>query len=60
MSLTLFLIYIDDLLHALQRISRLLSQAFANDLVIWIVTEIRTEEADPHPMRGLRVVKYEA
>ena len=57
LSPTLFLIYIDDLLHALQRIRGLRSQGFADDLAIWIATELRTGEVDPHLMRGLRVVE---
>ena len=57
LSPTLFLIYIDDLLHALQCIRGLRSQGFADDLAIWISTELRIGEADPHLMRGLRVVE---
>ena len=44
---TLFLVYINDLLHALQCVHKLWSQGFANDLALWIVGELQTRETDP-------------
>ena len=53
LSPTLFLVYIDDLLHSLQCVCKLRSQEFANDLALWIAGELRTGETNSLLMRGL-------
>ena len=42
----LILVYIDDLLHALQRVHKLWSQGFADDLALWIAGELWTRETN--------------
>ena len=39
---TLFLIFIDDLLHSLGRIRTLRSQGFADDLALWVAVRFRS------------------
>ena len=41
LSSTLFLIFIDDLLHILHKIGRVRLQAFADDLILWISGDFR-------------------
>ena len=57
LSPTLFLVYIDDLLHALQRVRKLRSQGFADDLAVWIAGELRSGDTEPTLRRGLQVVE---
>ena len=41
LSPTLFLVFIDDLLHSLSSLSPLKAQGFADDLVMWIPGSLR-------------------
>ena len=53
LSPPLFLVYVNDLLHALQRVHKLRSQGFADDLALWIASKLQTGETNPRLMRGL-------
>ena len=57
LSPTLFLIYIDDLLHELQGISGLRSQGFADDLAMWVLGDFRRGLLAPPLRRGLWTVE---
>ena len=56
LSPTLFLLYIDDLLHELQGIPGLRSQGFADDLAIWALGDFRRGVLASPICRGLRTV----
>ena len=47
LSCTLFLIFIDDLLHTLHRIGKVRLQAFADDLILWISGDFRDRVIHP-------------
>ena len=57
LSPTLFLVYIDDLLHSLRCVRTLRSQGFADGLALWIAGELRIGETSPSLMTGLQVVE---
>ena len=46
-SPTLFLVFIDDLLHRLQHLGRLCFQGFANDMILWIMGYLRYRRIHP-------------
>ena len=56
LSPTLFLIYIDDLLHELQSIPGLRSQGFADDLAMWALGDFRRGMLASPVRRGLAIV----
>ena len=53
----LFLIYLDDLLHALQRVQRVSRQAFADALFLWIVGVFRDGVVHPDLVRAMGMVE---
>ena len=53
----LFLIYLNDLLHHLQRVHRVRRQAFADDLLLWIVGDFRDWVVHPDLMRAMSMVE---
>ena len=53
LSVTLFLIFIDDLLHSLERIRTLRSQGFADDLALWVAVRFRSGLTGLGLRRGL-------
>ena len=57
LSPTLFLIYIDDLLHHLARLGRVRFQAFADDLIVWVTGDFRLGVMDPGLQRALRLAE---
>ena len=54
-SPTLFLIFIDDLLHELGQLERLCFQAFADDLILWLVGDFRRGVIHPILQKALDV-----
>ena len=56
LSCTLFLIFIDDLLHILHRIGRVRLQAFADDLILWILGDFHDGVIHPSLRHALRTV----
>ena len=48
LSPTLFLVFIDDLIHNLSRLGALKAQGFPDDLVLWIEGSFR--DGDIHPI----------
>ena len=57
LSPTLFLIYIDDLLHHLARLGRVHFQAFADDLIVWVTGDFHLGVMDPGLQRALRLAE---
>ena len=53
----LFLIYLDDLLHTLQRVQRVSRQAFADDLFLWIVGVFHDGVVHPNLVRAMGMVE---
>ena len=53
----LFLIYLNDLLHHLQRVHRVRRQVFADDLLLWIVGDFRDGVVHPDLMRAMGMVE---
>ena len=57
LSPTLFLIYIDDLLHRLARLGQVRFQAFADDLIMWVTGNFRMGDVDPGLKRALQLAE---
>ena len=57
LSPTLFLIYIDDLLHRLARLGQVRFQAFADDLIMWVTGNFRMGDMDPGLQRALQLTE---
>ena len=53
LSPTLFLIYIDDLLHRLARLGQVRFQAFVDDLIMWVTGNFRRGDMDPWLQKAL-------
>ena len=53
LSPTLFLVFIDDLIHSLSSLGPLKAQAFADDLVLWIEGSFRDGDIHPILCQGL-------
>ena len=53
LSPTLFLVFIDDLLHSLSRLGPLKAQGFADDLILWIHGSLREGNIHPILRQGL-------
>ena len=50
-------IYLNDLLHYLQRVHRVRRQVFADDLLLWIVGDFRDGVIHPDLMRAMGMVE---
>ena len=53
LSPTLFLVFIDDLIHSLSSLGPLKAQGFADDLVLWIEGSFRAGDIHPILQQGL-------
>lgn len=56
-STTLFLIYINDLLHQLVRVEPVSRNAFANDLILWLAESFHPAIIHPNLQRALGLVE---
>ena len=57
LSLALFVVYIDDLLHRLDCMGQVRFQAFAKDGIIWATGDVRAGFMDSRLHRALRIAE---